>query len=163
MRIRDVPLRIVRTRYKLLYFVAWFGVEFLLGRWVYPNLPAAVGLVGTPIVFLAFFIVAVRSFRGAHEAVVPSRPWWRLTGGVSSGFVLAVLWVLFAGIGVLEFLGVYPRESPSRAHDLADVANAIIWLVFAGLYAHSSIRLRRDPGAGASAPVTLAEPLKGLD
>ena len=162
MRIRDVPFRIVRTRYKLLYFVVWFGVVFLLGRWIYPNLPDLVVSVVSPVVFIAFFVVAVRSFRGGREPAIPRRPWWRLTGGVPSGFVIAVLGVLFAAIGVLEFFGWYPRESPSRPFHLGDVVNVLFWLAISGLYLHSSFRLRRAPDPAPS-PVELAEPLKGLD
>ncbi|MES1169058.1 MAG: hypothetical protein ABUL47_00040, partial [Leifsonia sp.] len=104
MQIWDVPLRIVRKRYKLLYFVAWVVVGVLLTRLFYPFVPDLVGLVVGHLLFLALVVIAVRSFRGSREPVERPRAWWRMTGTVRSGVVMAVLFVLVTALSSNEFL-----------------------------------------------------------
>jgi hypothetical protein len=159
-------LRIVRKRYKLLYFVVWLGSGLLLGRFFYPHLPDLVGAVVAQIVFYAFVVVAVRSFRGRREAVGPPRPWWRLTGGAPSGFVLAVVSLSFVAVGVLQYLGIYPGEPPARAFDPNFIVDNVSWTILSAFYFHSAVRLRRQLRERPEAPievVTTAPPIKGLD
>jgi hypothetical protein len=159
MPIRDVPLRIVRGRYKLLYFVAWVGVSLLFGRWVWPFLPDVLGAVMAHLIFITFVVVAVRSFRGATEAAEPSRAWWRMTGTVRSSVVLAVLTFLSGVIGFLPF----STQASTPVRFVSGEIGNVIDLALAALYLNSAIRLRRAPDPERREPVTLAEPLKGLD
>lgn len=159
-------LRIVRTRYKLLYLAVWIGVTVVVRTWVFPHVSAVVVLVVSPVVFLGFFVVAVRSFRGAREPVYPPRAWWRVTGGVPSGFVLAVLWLALAAVGVLQFVGLYPWESQHLYRNPTDLANALLWLAISAFYFSSAIRLRRWSRVHPDLPVevvTTAAPLKGVE
>jgi len=148
-----VVLRIVRTRYKLLYLVVWFGGRYLLSLFAYPHLRWIVAIAIWLVVTVAPFVVAVRSFRGTREPVEPPRPLWRLTGGVTSGFVIAAGALLLSAFAVLEFLGVEPRELVRRPFDPTEIANALCCLVVAGLYLNSSIRLRREPAPPISPTV----------
>jgi hypothetical protein len=159
MNIPDVPLRIARARYKLLYFVGWVGVSLLFARWIWPLLPDVLGAVMAHLIFIAFVVVAVRSFRGASEPVEPSRAWWRMTGTVRSSVVLAVLTFLSGGIGFLPF----STQALTPVRFVSGEIGNVIDLALAALYLNSAIRLRRSPDPVMSEPVEFAEPLKGLD
>jgi hypothetical protein len=158
MNIPDVRLRIVRERYKVLYFVGWVGVSLLFARWIWPLLPDVLGAVMAHLIFISLVVVAVRSFRGTSELVEPSRAWWRMTGTVRSSVVLAVLTFLS---GVIGFLPFSTHASPVRFWS-GEIGN-VVDLALAALYLNSAIRLRRAPDPERRGPVTLAEPLKGLD
>ena len=163
MPIRDVPLRIVRARYKLLYFVVWLGLGLLLARWIYPLMPEVLKLIAGNLLFIALVIVAVRSFRGATEPVEPPRAWWRMTGTVRSGIVLAVLTSLSALSLLLTLLG-WPHSS--RLSEVGRVDEAIgvaEYLALAVVYVNSAVRLRRSPDPVVPRRGTLAKPLAGLD
>lgn len=163
MQTWDVPLRIVRTRYKLLYFVAWMAgslVQGLLFRLFVPELQRVV--LGE-LAFIALVVVAVRSFRGASEPVATPRAWWRMTGTVRSGVVLALIMALGSVSLLLTLLGV-PRHRELSAVATVDEALGVLeYLVLAVLYVNSAVRLHRSPDPVAQEPVTLAGPAKGLD
>jgi len=159
MQIPDVPLRIVRTRYKLLYFVAWVGVSLLFARWVWPFLPDVLGAVMAHLIFIALVFVAVRSFRGASEPVEPPRAWWRMTGTVRSSVVLAVLAFLSGGIGLLPFS---THASTPVGFVSGEIGN-VVDLALAALYLNSAIRLHRSPDPAAQKPVALADLLESLE
>jgi hypothetical protein len=161
MRIRDVPLRIVRTRYKLLYFVVWFGLGVLLGRLVYPVMPEVLKVIVGNLAFIGLVVVALRSFRGASEPVEPPRAWWRMTGTVRSSIVVAVLLFLLNVISIPGIIGRKPAPTPVGIADL--VLTGIEYLALVVLYINSAVRLHRSPDPIAQKPVTLAEPLKGVD
>ncbi len=161
MRIKDVPLRIVRARFKLLYFVVWVGLSLLLGRWVYPLMPEVLKLVIGNLVYIALVVLALRSFRGASEPVEPPRAWWRMTGTVRSGIVLAVLLFMASAISIPGIIGRTPAPTPVGFVDL--VLSGIENLALVVPYINSAARLHRSPDPVAQKPVTLAEPLNGLD
>jgi hypothetical protein len=159
MWIKDVPLRIVRARFKLLYFVVWVGASLLFARFIWPFLPDVLGAVLAHLLFIGLVVVAVRSFRGASEPVEPSRAWWRMTGTVRSSVVLGVVTLLFGGIGFLPLA----THASTPVGSVSSVIGNIEYLALAVLYLNSAIRLRRAPDPERLQPVTLAEPLKGLD
>jgi len=161
MQIPDVPLRIVRTRYKLLYFVVWFGVGLLLARWVYPAIPEVLKVILGNLMFIALVVVAIRSFRGSSEPVAPPRAWWRMTGTVRSSVVLAVLVFLTCAISIPGIIGRTP--APTLVGLAGLVLSQIENLALVVLYINSAVRLHRSPDPVALRPVALAEPLKGLD
>ncbi len=163
MRIKDVPLRIVRTRYKLLYFVVGLGLGFLLGKWVYPSMPEMLKLVIANLVFIAFVVVGLRSFRGASEPVERPRAWWRMTGTTRSGIVLAILTFLSAGASLLTLAGWTSHVALTPVGFVDTAFGVVEYLALAALYVNSAVRLHRSPDPVAQKPVTLAEPLKGLD
>jgi hypothetical protein len=161
MQTWDVPFRIVRTRFKLLYFAGWAAVGVLLNRLFSPFVPDLVGVVVGHLLFLALVVVAVRSFRGSREPVERPRAWWRMTGTVRSGIVLAVVFLLGTALSLSEFLSPTHPLTPNHVVSLmiGDLEN----LVLAALYVNSAVRLRRSPDPIIPKPVTLAEPLNGLD
>ena len=159
MWIRDVPLRIVRARFKLLYFVVYVGVGLLFARFVWPFLPDVLGAVLGHLLFIVFVVVAVRSFRGASELVEPSRAWWRMTGTVRSSVVLAVLTFLSGAIGFLPFA----TQAWTQVRFVSAEIGNVVYLALAALYLNSAIRLHRAPDPERLKPVTLADPLKGVD
>jgi hypothetical protein len=161
-----MKLRIVRKRYKLLYFVVWLAAGYLLARFIYPHWPDVVRLVVAQIVWVAFVVVAVRSFRGKAEAVIPPRPWWRMTGGVPSGFLLGSLWAISAAVSVLDLFHAGPSLTTVVDPPADTVVTAVVWLLLAVLYINSAVRLRkllRDEPEVRREVVTTAPPLKGLD
>jgi len=159
-------LRIVRTRYKVLYIVVGLGLELFLGFAVLSHWPIFVrALVGQVFVY-GFYLIAVRSFRSSKEAVEPPRPWWRVTGGVASGFVLAGLHLLFAAMNVLDFIGISPGEAPARSGSPYAVADAVSWALLAAAYVNSSVRLHRwliQHPERTREVVTTSAPIKGLE
>ena len=161
MQTWDVPLRIVRTRFKLLYFAGYLVVGVLLTRLFYPFVPDLVGLVVGHLLFLALVVIAVRSFRGSREPVERPRAWWRMTGTVRSAVVLAVVFLLSTVIGSADL--AIPRRPISLGNAVSDVVNILESLALALLYINSAVRLHRSPDPAEAAPVTLADPLPGLD
>ena len=161
MPIPDVPLRIVRKRYKLLYFVAWVVVTQLF-RWISSLLPLVPSVVIRHLVFIGLVFVAVRSFRGSGEPIAPPRAAWRMTGTVRSAIVLAVLILLATALGLIG-IATSARYvwTPVFAGDV--VASNLENLALVALYINSAIRLHRSPDPVVPKPVTLAEPLPGLD
>jgi len=163
MQTWDVPLRIVRTRFKLLYFAAWVAtslVEGLLFRLFVPELQRVV--LGE-LTFIALVFVAVRSFRGASEPVDPPRAWWRMTGTVRSSVILAVLMVWSSASLLTSALG-WPHHSRLTWVGRFDEAfSSVEYLALAVLYVNSAVRLHRSPDPAAQKPVALADPLEGLD
>jgi hypothetical protein len=162
MPIPDVPLRIVRKRYKLLYFVAYVAEGLLLRIVVPPNSPAPLLLIAGHLLFIVFVFVAVRSFRGRDEPIKAPRAPWRMTGTVRSAVILAVVFLLITASGVVDF--VTPRHHPlSPENAISSLVTDLENLVLVILYINSAIRLHRSPDPVVPKPVTLAEPLTGLD
>ena len=158
-----MSLRIVRVRYKLLYLAVWLGVTLLLAVSVFALLPAVPKAIAAQVVFLAFVVVAVRSFRGASELVEPPRAWWRMTGTVRSGIVLSALLTIDAASDILSIAG-WPRPVAQAPRGLFAVTlDLVVNLLLAALYVNSAVRLHRSPDPVAQKPVELAQPLKSLD
>ena len=131
-------LRIVKTRYKLLYTLtcvlligavapAWWGPPWTL-----------VSIVIGNVIFLAFLIVGVRSFRGRGEPVAPKRAWWRLTARPTAGFVIAGVSAWFA----LGFVVSIVLGTDLGPLDMLDaVINIVLMCVLVLAYLNSSLRL----------------------
>lgn len=163
MQTWDVPLRIVRTRFKVLYFAVWVATNLVQGLLFRLFVPELQRVVLGELTFIALVFVAVRSFRGASEAVDPPRAWWRMTGTVRSGVVLAVLMVWSSASLLTSVLG-WPHPSRLTLVGRFDEAiSAVEYLALAVLYVNSAVRLRRSPDPAKPAPATLAGPLPGLD
>ncbi|WP_165063346.1 hypothetical protein [Marisediminicola senii] len=105
-----------------------------------PTIAAA----ATIALLVGLLVLCTRTFRGAGEPVEPSRPWWRLTGGPPSGFVMAAL---FALQGISYFLVV-----PTGGDDAAAVAPiaAPFYLLVAAAFVYSSVRQLRMRKRGAA-------------
>jgi hypothetical protein len=161
MQTWDVPLRIVRTRYKLLYFVAYPVEGLLLNIEVPPITPHLVQVALGNAGFIVFAYVAVRSFRGRDEPIGPPRAPWRMTGTVRSAVALAVVFLLSTVIGIVALAS--PRHPVSLGNAIWDVVNILEFLALAVLYINSAVRLHRSPDPATPSPVTLADPLPGLD
>jgi len=78
-------------------------------------------------------VVAGRTFRAAGEPVRHPRPWWKLTGGRTSGSVLAVVFALEV-VSLLTSSPVGPEEG-------LVVASSASW---AAAYLHSALRMPRS-------------------
>ncbi len=163
MQTWDVPLRIVRTRFKLLYFAAWLATSLVQGLLFRLFVPELQRVVLGELAFVAFVVVAVRSFRGPSELVAPPRARWRMTGTVRSGVVLAVLTALGSFSLLLSLLGVPHPHRLTFVGAVDEAVGVVEYLALAVLYINSAVRLHRSPDPAKPAPVTLAEPLKGLD
>lgn len=161
MQTWDVPLRIVRTRFKVLYFVAFVAEGLLLRIEIPPATPQTLQAVFGNVIFIAFFFVAVRSFRGRREPVQPPRALWRMTGTVRSAIVLAVF-LLLATAGSVVAVAT-PSHPLTLGYAIWAVINILENLALAVLYVNSAVRLRRSPDPIVPKPVILADPVTGLD
>jgi len=92
---------------------------------------AVVAVLGTALTA----VVAGRTFRAAGEPVRPPRPWWRLTGGRTSGSVVA-------GVFVLQVVSLL-TSSPVGPQEGLVVASSASW---AAAYLHSALRTPRSTG-----------------
>ena len=130
------PLRLVRTRWKVLYVVGCVALQWIIGRLL---AVADVELVTTIVLnlsLLCWVLFGTRIFRGPEELLLAPRALWRRTAKPVAGFVLSAFW--FGGIVVGIPL-------------LVEGQNPVIWSVGAGtslvlgmLYFFSSVRLRRS-------------------
>ena len=161
MPIRDVPFRIVLARYKVLYLVGWVAFGLLLGRFMYPLMPGLLPVIIGNLVFIALVVVAVRSFRGASEAVAPPRAWWRMTGTVRSALVVAALLLVVQLLSLSDEIGGTPGPTPLEV--LQAVLNGVENLVLIALYINSAVRLHRSPDPVVQKPVTLPDRLINFD
>ena len=157
-----MTLRIVRARYKLLYFLAWGGLNLLLATRVYPYLPfVLVEIIGNAV-FVVVVYVAIRSFRGAREPLEPERAWWRMTATVRSSVVMASVVAVITVLGVLSFT-IWSRV-PLTSERIVDlILDTVEYLTLAALYVNSAVRLHRSPDPVTDVPVTTAPPIEGLD
>jgi hypothetical protein len=132
-----LPLRFTTVAAKVGYLITGLIAVFLVSLLI----AALVGFgnsVVTDVVNLvlsvAWWVVAVRSFRGAEEQVRPARAWWRVTARPTSGFVLGALLILsavttpfapVAHVGTVWFIWT----------------SAALNVIMAVAYLHSSVRL----------------------
>jgi len=161
MQTWDVPLRIVRTRFKLLYFAAYVLWGVLLSVAIPPSTPEPVRATVGNLAFIAFVFVAVRSFRGADEPIQPPRAPWRMTGTVRSAVVLAVVFFFVTALGIVGSLT--SRHAPTAVGAVSAVVDDVENVVLAVLYINSAVRLHRSPDPVIPKPVILADPSQGLD
>jgi hypothetical protein len=130
-------LRIVKTRYKVLYVV----VAILVAVIAVPNFwgqPWAwVSIVIGNAVFLSFFVVAIRCFRGREEPVEPKRAVWRFTARPTSGFVMAGVCLWFGAVYLMNLVqGLYLDSF----QQLDKVINIVLASVLIFGYLNSSVR-----------------------
>ena len=137
-------MRIVRVRFKVLYFVIWGIAGFIVGRLdrLILTVPAAdiLGLCLSTVLL----VVAVRTFRGRDEPVDPPRRWWRMTAKPTAGYVLGVLAVLT--LINLRDLG-YPASLTRVGGPVIVWTSAVLSLLAGIAYLNSSIRLTRMTAA----------------
>ncbi len=133
-------MRIVRVRYKLLYICAWALVEVGLGLLLKPALPPLVAGAFGQLISIGFFVVGVRVFRGAQEAITPRRSWWRLTAGPQSGYLLGILSLLAAVTLAIDSANA---SSAKLGAAPISIAESVIAFVLAASYINSSTRLFR--------------------
>ncbi len=136
--LRWMPLRVMNPWQKLGFIVGeWLamrGLAVVLGL----ALPSAAVVVVVSAVNAVAIVAMARSFRGAEEAVEPSRAWWRLTARPRAGWWLAFLYLPWQLVDVV----VRPREAaPVTAADLFGMAVATL---LAAAFLNSSIRLTRQ-------------------
>jgi hypothetical protein len=124
----------------LLYICAWAVVEVGLGFLLKPVLPQLVAGAFGLLISICFFVVGVRVFRGAQEAIAPRRSWWRLTAGPQSGYLLGVLALLAA---VTLAIDSATASSAKLGAAPISIAESVIAFVLAILYVNSATRLLR--------------------
>ncbi|WP_349897636.1 hypothetical protein [Parafrigoribacterium soli] len=112
------------------YVVASYLVALLVALAVTFTAGPATLAASWAILLLVCVGLAVRSFRGENESKDPPRAWWRMTARPASGFVFALLF-LVQGLSLAMF-----TARPS------EFLVAILNLIVAALFLHSSIRLR---------------------
>jgi hypothetical protein len=139
-------LRIRKTRWKVAYIVVGVGLILLInGLFLSHVLPRPVDAVVGNLFTVLLYFGGARSFRGSREPVAPARAWWRMTSRPTAGFVIGALLSVSFASDIFSF-------SRPAGFTFTYVLGAIVDLLMAFLYFHSSIRLRRTP------PETVAEP-----
>lgn len=139
-------MRIVRVRWKVAYFAAFFALGFpadaALDHLLLPEASILANTVITALVYLG----ASRWFRGSGEPVAPSRAWWRMTARPKGSRVLGILSTIGAVTSPLLLTG---------EHGLfVFVTDLALWVTFAALFFHSYARLRREKPPGSTLPTT---------
>lgn len=131
------PLRITNVWVKVAYFAAWIVFNLVVFSvalgWTEPWVRQ---LVGLPL-DVAWFVIAVRSFRVTGEPLTP-RPWWKATGRAKASLVLAILAALLGVVGVVQLV------TQSEAA-FANALSLVFWVPVAVYFFNSGVRLRRDP------------------
>jgi len=142
-------MRIVRTRWKIAYFAITYLASVALVRILAAfALPTAADASINALLSAAMFLGAARAFRGRGEAVIPARPWWRMTARPKASLMLAI--VLIAVTVAL----LIPRSGIADGISAVQVANAIVGAIFAALFFTSWVRLRRNRPPGWQAPMS---------
>lgn len=144
-----MTFRIVGPWRKVAFVASWVVVNYATG-WALGFLTSSMlSLIIGIALSLLFLIVGVRVFRGRNENVLHPRPWWRMTARPPAGYVLAVLFFLYAVYFLIPYIGRGIRNFPLSVLDSA-ISGPIAFIV-AVLYLHSSLRLRtilRSSGEG---------------
>jgi hypothetical protein len=136
--------RILNPYAKFLYvLVGWIAVV-LLNLLVVALVGPVVGPVLYVVVLFGWILVGARIFRVPEEPIEPPRPWWRLTGRPTAGFVLAALFALQAITNQVSLV----LSDRGRAGDGDDGGTASVTVMTAACaiaavaYLASSLRLR---------------------
>jgi hypothetical protein len=132
--------RILNPYGKFLYVLMGGIAVVLLNLLVAALVGPVVGPVLYVVVLFGWIIVGARIFRVPEEPIEPPRPWWKLTGQPTAGFVLAALFALQAITNQL------PRTPGGRAGDDGSTTTATVVTVACAIaalaYLASSLRLR---------------------
>lgn len=134
--------RILNPYGKFLYvLVGWIAVV-LINLLVVALVGPVVGPVLYVVVLFGWILVGARIFRVPEEPIEPPRPWWKLTGRPTAGFVLAALFALQAITNqvslVLGGRGLADDDGGTASVTVVTAACAIA----AVAYLASSLRLR---------------------
>jgi hypothetical protein len=132
--------RILNPYGKFLYVLIGGIAVVLLNLLVAALVGPVIGPVLYVVVLFGWILVGARIFRVPEEPIEPPRPWWRLTGRPTAGFVLAALFALQAITNQL------PRTLGGRAADDGSTTTAAVVTVACATaalaYLASSLRLR---------------------
>ncbi|MBH0110118.1 hypothetical protein I6E81_08055 [Salinibacterium sp. NG22] len=154
------PLRFMAWWAKLLFFVtaiALLQLCYLLLDAV--GASSAVSLLfGVAFTSLAF-VVAVRTFRGRAEPITPPRPWWRATARPTAGFVLGALEIWVAGYGIWLLV---TEPAVGMIAWVAHILSLLQFMLTAGYFINSSVRLRALPPERKPEPSGLVPPRRSL-
>jgi hypothetical protein len=130
-------MRIVRTRYKVLYVIVVFLIILLLQQVVFTRiLPYPIEIFVGPILEGTAFYVGTRTFRGSEEPAHASRDWWRMTARPRASLVIGVLLCISAALDII-YAVTRPSEVPTFV--VAFVEDAAL----AFFYFNSRARLER--------------------
>jgi hypothetical protein len=135
-------LRILNPYGKFLYvLVGWIAVV-LINLLVVALVGPVVGPVLYVVVLFGWILVGARIFRVPEEPIEPPRPWWRLTGRPTAGFVLAALFALQAITNQLTLV-IGDRGRAGEDGGTASVTVVTVACAIAAVaYLASSLRLR---------------------
>ncbi|MBF4571557.1 hypothetical protein ITJ64_03420 [Herbiconiux sp. VKM Ac-1786] len=138
-------LRILNPYGKFLYvLVGWIAV-LLINLLVVALVGPVVGPVLYVVVLFGWILVGARIFRVPEEPIEPPRPWWRLTGRPTAGFVLAALFALQAITNQLTLVLSDRGRAGAGAGDDGGVASITVVTVACAIaavaYLSSSLRL----------------------
>jgi uncharacterized membrane protein YfcA len=95
------------------------------------------------ILVLLLILLAGRVFRGAREPGDQPRPWWRMTGAPTAGFVLGAIFGI-AALGLLLYAVAIETDAvvhKFRSQEPYVVVTCIVFAVLGLLYLTSSARL----------------------
>lgn len=134
-----MALRVTSPTGKLGALVAGWVLILLAGLGTTLTAGFELGATAIGALTLVLVVLCARSFRADGEPVEPPRPWWKLTGGVRSGLVVAALFAVQA-----ISLASSSLDSDSRGPFLLW---SLVYLGVAALFTNSSLRLRAFPAA----------------
>lgn len=146
-------MRIIRTRFKLLFLGAAVVLKLLEGVTVGAVLPAIAGTIVGALFSLALVVTGVRIFRGRGESL-ESRALWRATAAPTAGYVIAGALLLIA-IGDAAAVTIALSREPVEA-SLAQWIQVAALACAAIFYLQSSIRMNR--ARSTAGPVKQMEP-----
>ncbi|ARC58564.1 hypothetical protein AS850_15860 [Frondihabitans sp. 762G35] len=150
-------MRIVRTRYKVLYLLGFGAIGFALSALLNAVDGSGLAAAVASILLNGLLVVAVRCFRVPEEDIAAPRPWWRMTGRPTAGFLLGTVYGLSGlGYAVFAVLGRLPAattpEEAVQGTPFFVVVDTLIALAWAVLYLRSSRRLARVGGPAVDFP-----------
>lgn len=136
-----MTLRIVNPYGKFLYVLIGGIAVVLLNLLVAALVGPVVGPVLYVVVLFGWILAGARVFRVPEEPIEPPRPWWKLTGRPTAGFVLAALFALQAITNQLTpVLG--GRAGDGGGSTTTATVVTVACAIAAVAYLASSLRLR---------------------
>lgn len=131
------PLRINSVGLKIIYIVGGWSTLAALNFFVFNHIPLRwVGVLPGEILNFVWMAVAVRSFRGIDEPLMPDRPLWKVTATPPIGYVIAIFMIMALASTVFTIL----KDPGKNAYQIILGVDSLFW---AAVYLNSSIRLSR--------------------